>query len=238
MPEPATAGRFELNYRQWDSKNWPTLDLSVKPGGFGAWCNRARRWLSGGHYAVERLLELVQLEVMALTPQREQELARQAGVVFDLEYVNHAIATGIVFTGADDVAARSQSLGSRRGLELWRHLHAQYKGVGPELIQRTVAEILTPKRVSNMVELQPALLRLKEQLRDIVAAGHPLDETQRVIALRGILPKALSDRLDDLEAIESVPSSFDMKLKWVERQLERAQVRATLGARTDGEGLE
>ena len=37
-----------------------------------------------------------------------------------------------------------------------------------------------------MAELQPALIRLKEQLRDLVAAGHTLDETQRVIALRGI----------------------------------------------------
>ena len=91
------------------------MDLSDKPGGFGAWCNRARRWLSGGHYAVERLLDLVQLDVMALTPLREQELARQAGVAFDLEDVNRATATGIVFTGADGVAARSQSLGSRMG---------------------------------------------------------------------------------------------------------------------------
>ena len=82
-------------------------------------------------------------------------------------------------------------MGSRRGLELWRHVHAQYKGVGPELIQRTVAEILTPKPASSMVELQPVLLKLKEQLRDITAAGHPLDETQRAIAPRGILPKSL-----------------------------------------------
>ena len=50
-----------------------------------------------------------------------------------------------------------------------------------------------------MAELRSALIRLKEQLRDVAAAGHPVDDTQRVIVLRGLLPKALSDRLDDIE---------------------------------------
>ena len=71
----------------------------------------------------------------------------------------------------------------------------QHKGVGPELSQRTVAELPTPIRAATLTELQPALLRLKEQLRDVVAAGHPVDDTQRVIALRGLLPRPLLDRL-------------------------------------------
>ena len=54
-----------------------------------------------GRYPVERLLGPVQLDVMALTPLREQELDRQAGAAFDLEGVRHAIAAGIAFTGAD-----------------------------------------------------------------------------------------------------------------------------------------
>jgi len=112
--------------------------------------------------------------------------------------VSAAIADGIVYAGADDAGARPRAIGSRRGLELWRHLHAQRKGVGPELIQRTAAEILTPGRAATVADLQPALLRLKEPLRDVVAAGHPIDGTQRVIALRGILPRARLGRLRDL----------------------------------------
>ena len=77
VPRAGRFGRFDLNYCQWGSKSWPTLDLAVKPGGCGAWCNRARRWLSGGHYAVEQLLELVQREVPEFTHMREEELARQ-----------------------------------------------------------------------------------------------------------------------------------------------------------------
>ena len=233
MPSPASQ-KFMLDYRRWDSKNWPVLDLSVKPAGYGAWCNRARRWLSGGHSEVEQLLELVHLEVGELSRQREAQLAAAAGVPFDLDELNAAIADGIVFAGADDVGARSRAIGSRRGLELWRHLHAQHKGVGPELVQRTVAELLTPERVSAMSELQPALLRLREQLRDVVAAGHPVDDLQRTIALRGILPKALLDRLDDLE---DTLGTFDLKLKWVERQIDRAHVKSLTEQRSRTRGL-
>ena len=44
-----------------------------------------------------------------LTASREAELARQAGATFDLAEVNAEIATGIVYAGADDVAARSRA---------------------------------------------------------------------------------------------------------------------------------
>eukprot|EP00969_Alexandrium_andersonii_P024134 1053150-Alexandrium_andersonii.AAC.1 len=70
----------------------------------------------------------------------------QAGVTFPLDEVNAVIADGIYYASADDVSARSRAIGARGGLELWRHLHAQYKGMGPELTQRTVAELLTPDR--------------------------------------------------------------------------------------------
>ena len=64
------------------------------------------------------------LEAQALSTERELELMALAGAHFDLDEVNAALADGIVFTGTDEVAARSRALGSRRGLELWRHLHA------------------------------------------------------------------------------------------------------------------
>ena len=48
------------------------------------------------------------------------------------------------------------------------------------------------------------------------------------------MPKSLLDRLDDLDALSSEPTTHEVKLKWVERQLERAQLRATLDARDKG----
>ena len=47
---------------------------------------------------------------------------------------------------------------------------------------------------------------------DVVAAGHPVDKTQRVIRLRSLLPKALLDRLGDLEDSHD---TYDLKLRWV-----------------------
>eukprot|EP00969_Alexandrium_andersonii_P258962 11450134-Alexandrium_andersonii.AAC.1 len=64
--------------------------------------------------------------------------------------------------------------------------------MGPELTQRAVAEVLTPDRANSASALQPALLRLKEQLRDIELPGRPLDDSQRAIALRGLLPSPCS----------------------------------------------
>ena len=80
-----------------------------------------------------------------------------------------------------------------------------------------------------MVELQPALLRLKEQLRDITAAGHPIDATQKTIALRGLLPKTLLDRLDDLDALR-----HDKPLATVRRQPHLENVPAYLKPDTEG----
>ena len=61
-----------------------------------------------------------------------------------------------------------------------------------------------------MAGLQPALLRLKEQLRDVVVAGHPVDDIQRTIALRGIIPESLLGRRDDLEDIDI---TYEAKLR-------------------------
>eukprot|EP00969_Alexandrium_andersonii_P077796 3431588-Alexandrium_andersonii.AAC.1 len=71
--------------------------------------------------------------------------------------------------------------------------------MGPERAQRAVAELLAPDRVSSVSALQPALLRLKGQLRGIKSPGHLLDDAQRAIALRGLLPQPLLDRLGDIE---------------------------------------
>ena len=92
----------------------------------GVWRNRCQRWPSGGHLEVEKLPVFVHLEAQALTPVREGELAARAGVRHDLAELNAAIAGGIVYAGADDVAGRPRLLGRRRGLALWRHLHGQH----------------------------------------------------------------------------------------------------------------
>eukprot|EP00969_Alexandrium_andersonii_P300633 13291163-Alexandrium_andersonii.AAC.1 len=62
-----------------------------------------------------------------------------------------------------------------------------------------------------------------EQLRDIESPGHPLGDAQRTSALRGLLPQPLLDRLDD---IEDALNTVELKLKWVERQVEPGRVRA------------
>ena len=163
--------------------------MAAKPAGHGTWYSRARRWLPGGYQEVERLLGLAQLEVPERPASRELELATRAGMTFNLEEADAAIAAGIVFTSADGADARSRALGASQGLELWGHAHALHKGVGPSWPNTRYP--CPPARAASMSELQPAVRRAKEHIRGAPAAGHPLDDTRRVIALRGILPMAL-----------------------------------------------
>eukprot|EP00969_Alexandrium_andersonii_P045978 2017663-Alexandrium_andersonii.AAC.1 len=93
-------------------------------------------------------------------------------------------------------------------------------------MQRAVAELLTPDCANSATALQPALLWLKGQLRGTESPGHPIDDAQHAIALQGLLPQPLLDRLDD---IEDDLNAFELELKWVGRQVERGHVRALTG---------
>ena len=70
-------------------------------------------------------------------------------------------------------------------------------------------------------------------MRGIEASGQPVDETQRTIALRGIIPLDLLGRLDDLE---DNLVSFDSKIRWVERQVEKAHVKRLTDLREKDRG--
>ena len=115
-PGAPLADQFFLGGRRWGSHRWAVLGLTMKPAGYGAWCNRAHRWLSGGHPEVEQLLELVRIEVHGLKPGRGGELARRAGAHLYLDEFNATVTDGIVYAGAGGIAPRSRLLGSRRGL--------------------------------------------------------------------------------------------------------------------------
>ena len=93
------------------------------------YCNASERIFSLS--GVEQLLECVHLSVCELYPGRGKGLAERAGVRFDTCEGNDVIAYGIAHAGADGLAPLSRSCGPRRGLEMWRQLRAQPKGVAP-----------------------------------------------------------------------------------------------------------
>ena len=85
-----------------------------------------------------------------------------------------------------------------------------------------------------MAELQPARLRLKEQLRGAVAAGHALGDAQCTLAPRGILPRSMPGRLGDAEDHHA---AYKAKMRWAEQQVERARAKALTEQRTTASGL-
>eukprot|EP00969_Alexandrium_andersonii_P115136 5091625-Alexandrium_andersonii.AAC.1 len=91
----------------------------------------------------------------------------------------------------------------------------------PELAQRAVAELLTPGRASSASALRPVLLRLNEQLRAPSRPG-TLGDTQRIVALKGLLPEALLDCFDD---VEETRATFELKVMRADRQVGRGHTR-------------
>ena len=61
-----------------------------------------------------------------------------------------------------------------------------------------------------------------------------MDDTQRVIALRALLPPALLNSMDD---VEDRLTTFDEKMRWAGRQVERAHVKNLTEGRPKPSGI-
>ena len=229
---PGAHEKFEIDYKKWP-KEHPRLDL--RPASFQAWHLRAVRWLGGGLTEVENLLELVVKEPAEISATREVELAQSVGLVFPISVVSRAIADAIVYTGTDEVAHLAQSLGLGRGLELYRHLHAEYKGSGDLLAQQRVARLIAPQRCGNSGALRQALIDMRELIREVELAGHPLSDLQRVMALKGLLPLPMLHDLENLE--DRLYPTYREKEAWVRKRVENEHVRDLLAANDRRRGL-
>ena len=155
-----------MDYRRWDKKVDPVFDPS-KPASWATWHLKAVRWLSAGHQTMDNLLEKVLLEERPLTEARERELLLMNGVTFPLEVVNRVLADGICETSVPSVGQLCEALGRSRGLELYRHIYVQAKGMSPQIVQSMVARYLRATRCASLLQLQGALVAMRLLDRDI-----------------------------------------------------------------------
>ena len=82
---------------------------------------------------------------------------------------------------------------------------------------------MVPRRCRAETQLQAALIDLQDEIRQIKAGCHAVDDSFCELAFRAILPAELERRMDDHE--ESIPT-YALKFKWVDRQATRAHTRA------------
>ena len=218
LPQP-----FALEWRRWDKKVDPTLE-PTKPTSYATWHLKAVRWLDGGHATVAQLLQSVLLETAPLTPAKEEELAAKANVRHNLSEINRAIADGICETADSGVRRLSEALGRDRGLELYRHLHVQAKGLSPTLIQGMVDQFLRPHRCTSMVQLKDSLVTMRQLIRDLELQGHTFREPDLLMGLKGLLPQKELDAIEDLEFTGTL-RDYESILTFIDRKVAQAHLR-------------
>ena len=153
-----------------------------------------------------------------------KELADKAGVTHDLSAINRAIADGICETADHGVRRLSEALGRDRGLELYRHIHVQAKGLSPTLIQGMVGQFLRPTRCSTLVQLKDALVTMRQLIRDLELQGHNFREPDLLMGLKGLLPNKELEAIEDLEFTGTL-QKYESTLTLVDRRAAQAHPR-------------
>ena len=187
MSEPG----LKVDYSKWNFREWPKLDLD-KASSFMPWWNRARRWLKDGRPCMERLLLLLEREVEPIAAWQEETVKRAARLPdhWDGAQVSREISDALVRTGTDGVAEKAREFGDTCGFELYRWIHAKFKGIGPEQGQAAFQKVTNPVRCRSTQELRDSLTQMAKDIRDCEAYGpdFAVGPTQRVLALEARLP--------------------------------------------------
>ena len=165
------------------------------------------------------------MEKEELTHQRETQLMVEAGVPFDQEELNRALADGICDISSAEVGRLSSALGSSRGLELYRYLHVRARGTSRELVQEWIHRLLRPTRCATLLSLKDALVTMRELMRDVeLQRGSDLSEEEKLMALKGLIPTRELDVIQDMELVGTV-HGFTAILAFMEQKVAQAHLR-------------
>merc|ERR1712020_568403 len=74
--------------------------------------------------------------------------------------VSREISDALVRTGTDGVAEKAREFGDTCGFELYRWIHARFKGIGPEQGQAAFQKVTNPVRCRSTQELRDSLTQM------------------------------------------------------------------------------
>ena len=219
MSEPG----LKVDYAKWNFREWPKLDLD-KASSFMPWWNRARRWLKDGRPCMERLLLLLEREVEPIAAWQEETVKRAARLPdhWDGAQVSREISDALVRTGTDGVAEKAREFGDTCGFELYRWIHARFKGIGPEQGQAAFQKVTNPVRCRSTQELRDSLTQMAKDIRDCEAYGpdFAISQPQRTLALEARLPPDLLRELQN-----QMFSTYEQKYRFVQNRVELDHTR-------------
>ena len=134
----------------------------------------------------------------------------QSGMEENPEQISFTLYNAIKHIISDDLLSRARNA-DNQGVELWRALHAEWKGTSRQVVEAKAVRFQDPPRCLTMEELWEALPAWKALGRNVTAARYVLPEWVRVSALGKIIPTKLNE-----EMVGNINlTSFEKKLTFV-----------------------
>jgi hypothetical protein len=215
--------KYKVEYKNWGGHR--NLDLDVNPEGFVAWRERALGYLSADRPDIRKLLLWAERQVGIIGEADELRGFVDCGVAGEPEHVSYVIFEAVKTIMTDALLSRARACGDGRGLELWRRLHAEWRGNAPQVIAAKARRFQDPPRCSNIQKLWEALPLWEQLGSEVVMGGYPVPEWVKAQALDKLVPTDL------LNTIVGRPelADFSNKIAWVKSQMEHARGASQAG---------
>ena len=117
---------------------------------------------------------------------------------------------------SDSLFSRARACEDGLGLELWRKLHAEWRGSAPQVIAAKPRKFQDPQRCQSMQQLWEALPSWEQLGSEVLIGGYVAPAWGKAQALDTLVPQ------EQLSVIVSSPelADYGVKLLWVKAQME------------------
>ena len=129
----------------------------MKPEGFVAWRERALGYVAAERVDIRKLLLRVESQNPAIGTTEEKKRATSAGVCGDICHISYDVVESLKMIMSDSLWSRARACEDGREFELWRKLHAEWRGSAPQVIAAKARKFQDPQRCWSMQQLWESL---------------------------------------------------------------------------------
>ena len=149
--ETEMSRRYSVDPKRWtDHKK---LGLDMKPEGFVAWRDRALGYLAAERPDISKLFIWAESQNPTIGATEEEKGAASVVVHGDICHISYVIFESLKMIMSDSLLSRARACEDGRGLELWRKLHAEWRGSAPQVIAAKARKFQDPQRCQSMQQL-------------------------------------------------------------------------------------
>jgi hypothetical protein len=174
------------------------LDMDVNPEGFVAWRERTLGYLAADRPDVRKLLLWAERQPGVIKEGDEQRGAVETGMTENIEHVNYILYEAIKAIMTDALLSRARACGDGRGLELWRRLHAEWRGNAPQVIAAKARRFQDSSRSAKLQKLWEVLPAWEQFCSEVAMGGYPVPDWVKSQALDKLVPHHRAAGVDGL----------------------------------------